>query len=543
MHRTRDRSNGLLFDPWASLGEKRRRLLDRSWAGVFREHLLTKLPVQQVTACFSSGKGRPTKDLHVAVGVLILQQLHDLTDAATVEALAFNLAWHYALDVQDESDAYLCEKTLRNYRRRVIDQGLDEVLFRSLTDELIAGFAVDTARQRLDSTGIRSAMRNLTRLGAVVETISKFLRELARVHPSLHALVKRDLIRRYVDREGEGCFADTTPSASRRRLPEAGRDLWCLVTMFASTAAATLTSFTLLYRILDEQFEIVASADDDQVVRVKTPQEIPCDNLRNPADPDSSYNKHRGQGYLAQVMETYQEDDAAADESPANDSALPSHDRPPDLITHVSVGKMNVHDSQYLKPALDDVADRDVKPRQVLADSHYGSNDNMQQAATDQVELISPAMTAKGATRGDLTLEQFDLSDQGRVLRCPAGHPPQSTSVGTRKLQARFDPQVCAACPLREHCPTRTAAQRGEGRRMQYTLARVRQRCRRLDDQSVTFKARYRWRAGVEATMSRLKHQMRLAYLRVRGMKSVRYAVLLRALGLNIRRCSATLPA
>jgi hypothetical protein len=32
-------------------------------------------------------------------GVLILQQLHDLTDAKTMEAVAFNLAWHYALDV------------------------------------------------------------------------------------------------------------------------------------------------------------------------------------------------------------------------------------------------------------------------------------------------------------------------------------------------------------------------------------------------------------------------------------------------------------
>ena len=39
--------------------------------------------------------------------------------------------------------------------------------------------------------------------------------------------------------------------------------------------------------------------------------------------------------------------------------------------------------------------------------------------------------------------------------------------------------------------------------------------------------------------MSRLKHQMKLACLRVRGMKAVAYVVLLRALGLNIRRCSA----
>ena len=257
MHRTRDRSNGLLFDPWAPLGTKRRQLLERSWARVFRDHLLSKLPTQTLAEHFCSGMGRPTKDLHVALGVLILQQLHDLTDAATVEALAFNLGWHYALDVRDESDTYLCEKTLRNYRRLVIEQGLDQVLFQSLTDELIGAFAVDTNRQRLDSTGIRSAMRSLTRLGTVVESISKFLRELARTHPALHTRVDADLVRRYVGRQGDGCFADTTPSESKRRLPEAGRDLLGLTKMFETTAASELDSFVILCRVLEEQFEVV----------------------------------------------------------------------------------------------------------------------------------------------------------------------------------------------------------------------------------------------------------------------------------------------
>lgn len=50
----------------------------------------------------------------MALGTLVLQQLHDLTDAASVEALAFTLAWHYALDIRDEDDTYLCAKTLRN---------------------------------------------------------------------------------------------------------------------------------------------------------------------------------------------------------------------------------------------------------------------------------------------------------------------------------------------------------------------------------------------------------------------------------------------
>jgi len=42
--------------------------------------------------------------------------------------------------------------------------------------------------------------------------------------------------------------------------------------------------------------------------------------------------------------------------------------------------------------------------------------------------------------------------------------------------------------------------------------------------------------------MSRLKYQMNLANLRIRGMPAMRYVVVLRALGLSIRRCAAIWP-
>ncbi len=146
MFTLRDRRTGELFDRWPDLGEKRRHLLEQSWAGVFRDHLLVELPVDDLCSHLDERMGRPSKDLHVVIGVLLLQQLHDLSDAATVEALAFNMAWHYALDVRSEADSYFCEKTLRNYRRLFIAHGLDGLLFRCLTDRLVRAFCVDTSR-------------------------------------------------------------------------------------------------------------------------------------------------------------------------------------------------------------------------------------------------------------------------------------------------------------------------------------------------------------------------------------------------------------
>jgi hypothetical protein len=179
----RNHQSGDLFDPWEYLGPQRRRLLEQSWAGVFGDYLLRHLPVKELAACFRDDFGRPSKDLHVALGALILQQLHDLTDQQTTEAVALNIGWHFALDIRREPDAYLCERTLRNYRSKILELGLDALLFSTLTDKLIAAVGVDTSKQRLDSTAVRSAIRGLTRLGILVEATSKFLRELKRTIP------------------------------------------------------------------------------------------------------------------------------------------------------------------------------------------------------------------------------------------------------------------------------------------------------------------------------------------------------------------------
>jgi hypothetical protein len=154
-----------------------------------------------------------------------------------------NIAWHYALDIRQEYDAYLCERTLRNYRNKGLASGLDQVLLRTLTDKLIEEIGVDTTKQRLDSTAVRSAIRGLTRLGILVEAASKFLRELKRKHPLKYSSVDPEILRKYIERTGDGCFCDTRPSESKKRLPEAAQDVFGLVEFFHETECATLESY------------------------------------------------------------------------------------------------------------------------------------------------------------------------------------------------------------------------------------------------------------------------------------------------------------
>ncbi len=378
-------------------------------------------------------------------------------------------------------------------------------------------------------------MRGLTRLGIIVESVSKFLRELRRLQPALFGRVDPETVRKYVDREGTGCFASTKPNESRRRLPEAAADLLVLVTQFRDSAASGLESYRILARVLAEQCAVVADPASGPRVRVKEPEEIASGNVLSPADPDATFHTHRGVGDLVQVMETYSPDPAPESEARAGAEGAPP--AKPDRITHVAVGPMNVHDGGAIDPALTDTEARGIKPRVMLGDSHYGSEENLKEAALRGVEVIAPAMPPKGSQQGKITLEDFDRDDRGPVTRCPGGPAPLSTSEGADRIQALFESSARAACPLRASCPASAVGRKEE--RFQYTRDRVRNRERRLGERTKGFRDRDRWRSGIEGTMSRLKSQMRLASLRVRGRASVGYRTFLRALGLNIHRVAA----
>ena len=131
----KDHKQQYLFDPWHFLSPKRRRMLDEDWPGLFREHLLDELPVQQIAPHFKEGIGRPTKELHTVLGVLLLQQTMDLNDQSAIEQLCFNIQWHYALNIAEESDdaKYISEKTLYTMRQLMITHNLDDLMFDSIS--------------------------------------------------------------------------------------------------------------------------------------------------------------------------------------------------------------------------------------------------------------------------------------------------------------------------------------------------------------------------------------------------------------------------
>ena len=550
MIHTKDHKTGYLFDPWDHMGPKRRKLMEQSWAGLFREHILQDLPVNKIVRYFTEGFGRPTKELYIALGVIILQQAHDFTDDETLCQLAFNEQWHYALDITSVSDdaTYMSPKTLWNMRKIVTDNELDSIIFNQTTDTLAKMFNVDISKQRLDSVHIRSNMRSLGRIRIFAVTIRKFLVNLKRHHKKVFKTINERFIDRYLTKDTSSCFSMVKPSESTKTLESVSSDLFELVQIFKdNTDIVSMNSYKLMERVLKEQC-IITDIDNGKTVTLKKPKDIPSDSLQNPSDPDATYDGHKGQGYQIQLMETYAEKKNKASEESEDESenvqendpdAVPAclratHRQALNLITRVNVQTACESDVNALIPAIESADERGLAPDELLADSLYGSDDNCETANGLGTEVIAPTM---GSQKEDATpLSNFTFSERGKVISCPEGHVPVSTKHKKYRHIAAFQIDHCNNCPKRDKCPVK-AGKKHYYLRYKDKVWRI--AMRRVFEKTDKFKDKYRWRAGVEATMSEYDRKTGVKNLRVRGMEAVRFCATLKAVGINIFRATA----
>ena len=510
-----------IFDPWDFLTPKRRQMLDAGWPGLFREHILPSIPVNKVGKHFNATFGRPTKELYSILGALILQQTFDFTDEETIQQYAFNIQWHYSLNISEETDdaKYISLKTLWNNRNIVAQNNLEDDIFKAGTDKLAQVFNVNIDKQRIDSVHIKSNMRRLGRIGIFSESIHKFLVNLKRSNQDQLDTIDEKVVDRYLSKNGLGCFSRVKPSESRKTLTEVSKDLFDLVQQFkANQEVATMYSYKLLERVLKEHCNL--TDDKDNPVELKKSKEIVSDSLQNPSDPDATYSGHKGQGYQVQIMETFCDDEEKKEETL-------------NLITHVEVEPAHNSDANALIPAIESTERQNLKPKELTADTLYGSDDNCERAKEHDVELIAPTMGS--VDKDKLSLADFQFSEKGEVVACPHGNA--SAKVKKRKrVSIGFASHDCRNCPELSRCPVKKG---GKYYYLRFTDKEMRIAKRRIYEQTDKFKDRYRWRAGVEATMSEYDRRTGVKHLRVLGLKAVRFCATLKALGVNIFRAAA----
>lgn len=404
------------------LPPKKRAACEKSWAGPFREKALPILlrSEPEFAEFYDEGNGRPNKSVALVLGTLVLKEANDMTDREALDALRFDMRWWCAFDLApDEAD--VCQKTLHNFRVKLMAREKGGVVFRRLTDELITALDLCTDRQRLDSTHILSNFALLNRLGLFCETIRVFLHALKKKDRVLYAGLPRWALRRHGD---ESWYRDARREEGPRRLGVVARDLYRLVERFKDQRAISrMEEFKLLERLLTEQCAVGARAskprdDDDDAddgsapVELKAPEQIESDSLQTPHDPEATYSGHKGKGYEVQVAETC------------------VTGNPVELITAVMVTPSAGSDTKATVPIIDALVEAGHRPKELVADTAYGGATNAAKAAERGVNLLSPAPAMSKPEPGEVYAPP--------AVDCPTGRKKAGEWLKRREAQPDF---------------------------------------------------------------------------------------------------------
>src|SRR5271166_140675 len=505
-----------LFDPFQGvIPPVGQRIIGSGWQGVFRHVLLELMPVGELAENFSRDLGAPTNELYSMAGLVFLADFFDWTAQEATEAYIFRSDVQYALNL--EPGVEVSSRTMERYQKLFREDELATQVFQDVTIGLAEKLEIDIARQRLDSTHVFSHMASFGRTKLMAVAIKRFLTQVIRHAPEQFAALPAEFRKRYQPAESQ-LFAGAKDAEARQRCrQQAAEDLYWIIEHFANCPGMTgRSSYKALVTIFGQQCEL---SEGKVVVKAKTGG----DCVQNPSDPDAGYDGHKGQGYQVQITETC---------SPENEVQL---------ITGALPQSAAETDGAAVVPMLDQLEESKLLPEEMLADTLYGGDENVQAAETRGVELVAPIPGCEPEIDpAALTLDDFAVDERtGRVEACPQGHAPlvveRDKEAGTTRIE--MAPEVCAGCPFRNACPIHKTR---DGRyTLEFTDKAHRLAGRRREQETPAFSERYARRSGIESTNSGLKNRLGLKRLRVRGRGSVFRVILHKVAGWNVLRAAA----
>jgi hypothetical protein len=519
MHKIVDPKQTRLFDPFSSiLTDKTRKRLTAGWQGAFREVILELMPVEQISEHYSPTQGRPTKELYSMAGLVLIKEFMNWTKEEALDAYSFNIAIQYALNLEPVAQD-ISMRTLERQIALLAEEELAKTIMDRVTAELVKQLDIKIDKQRLDSTHIFSDMANFGRTRMMGVAVKRFLTQLKRRDEQSYNALGEAMRTRYAPGVS-GLFADTAKDENSRRIlrQTIAEDMYCLIKLFAARAEHNdKTTYKALERVFYEQCEV---QEKRIVVKDKTGGNI----MINTSDPDATLDGHKGPGYQVQIAETCNPDNEVQ------------------LITAAIAQTAVESDTAALPKMMDKLKESELLPNEMLADTTFCSDENVQLAQTHGVELIGPTQTS-GITQSQdedkLNIDDFTVDESTEeVICCPAGHTPLSSKHSKKSGQTRtvMPQSACSQCEFFGECPVR---KNGDSYLLKHTGKQRRCAARRREEKTQAFRDRYRPRAGIESTNSGLKRRTGLGRLRVRGRPAVFNAIYLKIAGWNILRAAA----
>jgi transposase len=482
--------------------------------------------------------GQPTLSPWRLALVTIVQFRESLSDRQVAEAVRGRIDLKYLLGLP-LTDPGFDFSVLSEFRDRLIDGGQEAILL----DKFLAccqakGLVKQRGQQRTDATRVLAAIRVMSRLELVAETMRAALNALATVAPDwLRAVAPAKWYERYSRRIED----DRLPQSQEKRNSygqKVGEDGFHLLDLLAAASApeplGSLPEIETLRLLWARHYERTHTQTDEGLqdqVRFKHTRELgpAAEAIESPYDPEARYRSRyetEWTGYMVHLSETCETDELH-------------------LITHVETTEATVHEAQKTADIHQALLEKDLPPGEHLVDSAYIDADLLVDSREQhQIELIGPTRANnswQAKVEGAYDLEQFVIDWEKQEVQCPQGHSSTNWKEGTDNTGApliyvQFSSKNCRPCPARALC-TRSTRRRAIGFRPQKQYEALQQARQR--HQSEAGKQLYKRRAGIEGTISQGVRAFGLRQTRYRGLAKTHLQHVATAAAINIDRIVA----
>jgi transposase len=475
-------------------------------------------------------RGQPAEAPWRLALVSIMQFLEGLSDRQAADAVRSRIDWKYALGLTLDDPGFDAS-VLSEFRTRLVSGKAEAPLLeKRLTVFQAKGWLKARGRQRTDATHVLAAVRKLSFLVTVGETMRFVLNQLAEAAP---AWLGPQLQPEWRDRYGHRLEESRLPKANaeRQALAETiGRDG---VQLLAALAAAPEPvrqhpAVAVLRQVWTQQFELKA----DQV-RWRRVDEMPpaAELINSPYDDQARVGKKRETVWSGSKVHFTEVCD----------------DDQPHLITHVLTTPATTNDCLVPGQIHADLARQDLLPAEHLLDAGYVEG---QLIATGRdtygLDIVGPAPSSpswQSKAQTGFHVSFFSIDWEQKRVTCPAGQTNvkwSETHDWHHKpvIQIRFSDPACRARAQHAQC-TKSAGSRHltlRPRASHEALQAARQR-----QKTPEFQARYARRAGIEGTFTQADRLCGLRRSRYVGLAKTHLQHIFTALALNLRRLFAWL--
>lgn len=359
----------------------------------------------------------------------LLQHAEGISDRKAIERVKYDLRWKAALDLDPlDVRAPFSKTAYVGWRARLVLNEKQAVAFEKSVQEAVrAGLLPRKLRVALDGSPVRSRGALKDTYNLLADAIRKVVRAIAKAgEEAPEKAAERLGVGRHFEAQsikGSELVDWESPEAVRvflKGLLDDGRR----VSGEAALRGCAGNEVELLSKIVEQDVD-----QDEELPKIK--QEVAKDRTVSASDPEARHGrKSTGKTYTGHKVHV-----AVAVET--------------GLVTACEVSSPSEAEGAHVKALVEQTEQTTgLKVSEALGDCAYGTATAVEQAKAVRVELRSrmPAPPKGRFGPGD-----FEVSEDRRAARCPAGHP-SATVRGKKDVVHFWSTERCRECPLRERC-------------------------------------------------------------------------------------------